>query len=74
MSDEGKRITSLVIDGAVIGLTAVTASKVFSMLFPKALPIPRLAFAPYDLTMDIVYLSLGRHLCKLFEVEGVFPD
>ena len=65
MSDEGKRITSLVIDGAVIGFTAVTASKVVSVLFPKALPIPRLAFAPYDLTMDIVYLSLFKYLSLL---------
>ena len=72
MSDEGKRVANLVINGAVIGLTAISASKFASMVFPKALPTPRLAFAPYDLAIDIVYLSLGRYFHKLLEVEGVF--
>ena len=73
MSDKGKRVSNLLINGAVIGLTAISASKLASMVFPKALPNPRLAFVPYDLAMDIIHLSIGRYLHKFLEAEGVFP-
>ena len=62
VSDEGKRVSNLIINGAVIGLNAISTSKVASMVFPKALPTPRLAFALYDLAMDIIYLSIGRYI------------
>ena len=73
MSDEGKRVSNLLINGTVIGLTAISASKVASMMFPKALPTPRLTFSPYDLSMHIIYLSIGRYLHMFLEAEGIFP-
>ena len=59
-------------DTAVIGLTTVSASKGMSMI-SKSFPEPRFAITPYDLEMNIIDLTLGKHLCKFLHDEGILP-
>ena len=72
VSDEGKRVSNLAINGAVIGLTAISLSKLSTAVLPKALPATKLSFAPCDLTMNIMFLSVGTLFQQLLERNGVF--
>ena len=72
MGDESKRISNLAIDAAIIGVAAVGAASIGNAITSK-LHKPKLAVISYDLSMNIIYISLGRHLRALLHDTKILP-